>query len=120
MYKTVSKLSIIVGVLLLTVLSQTACCVPSKIHMTLYGWLGTRTCTSNFKTSLYTRHNTQEKKEDIVFKTKYCSFVVHACTVILCKKWVIWSFQFISEHIYTVRATSTHRGNMSARRINRW
>ena len=29
MYKTVSKFSIIGGVLLLTVLSQTACCVPS-------------------------------------------------------------------------------------------
>ena len=37
----------------------------------MYGWLGTRTCMSNVKTSLYTRQNTLEKREDTVFKTKY-------------------------------------------------
>ena len=51
--------------------------MPSKIHM--YGWLGTRTCMSNVKISLYTTYNT------------------------------LFS---VSEHIYTVRATSMHRGNM--------
>ena len=46
--------------------------MPSKIHM--YGWLGTRTCMSNVKTSLYTyKAQYTSKREDTVFKTKYYS-----------------------------------------------
>ena len=38
------------------------------------------------------------------------SIVVHTCTLVLC---AMGHMMFsVSEHIYTVRATSTHRGNM--------
>ena len=54
MYKIVSKLSIFANRF---ELNSVLC--SFQTHM--YGWLRTRTCISNDKTSLYTRHNKLEK-----------------------------------------------------------
>ena len=57
------------------------------------------------------------KREDTVFKTKYCSSYLYTYFV---EEMGLISLFRNTFKIYTVRATSTHRGHIMECRINRW